>query len=112
MSPQSKANIQVEITDASEFHCFRLTFNPHLRSGCCDATVEEWNGDAYCGRCKGSLGPAPERVEILLHAAALVDLIHKSSLALCEWQAENSKRLILQMTGLSEEVARQKGLIA
>jgi hypothetical protein len=65
-------NIQVEITDASEFHCFRLTLNPKSGPG--------------------------ERVEIMFHARSLVDLIHKCSLALCDWQATNSEYLIRKLT--------------
>jgi hypothetical protein len=66
------SNIQVEITDASEFHCFRLTLNPKSAPG--------------------------ERIEIMFHARSLVDLIHKCSLALCDWQAKNSEYLIQKLT--------------
>ena len=59
MSTTDNPNIQVEITDASEFHCFRLTLNPASAPG--------------------------ERIEIMLHARSLVDLIHKCSAALCDW---------------------------
>jgi hypothetical protein len=64
-------NIQVEITDASEFHCFRLTLNPASAPG--------------------------ERIEIMLHARSLVDLIHKCSLALCDWQAQNTDYLLKRL---------------
>lgn len=77
-------NISVEITDPSEFHCFRLLLNP----------------------------PKSAPIEIMLHATSLVTLINEASLALCAWQRETSARLILQMTGLSEAEAREKGLIA
>ena len=77
-------SIKVEITDAAEHHCFRLTLTP--RSG--------------------------EGIEILLHARALVDLIHEASVALCEWQRQTTAHLICQKTGLSEEQARERGLIA
>jgi hypothetical protein len=76
--------ISVEITDSTEFHCFRLVLNP----------------------------PSGQRIEIMLHAASLVNLIHESSVALCAWQRETSQRLILQVTGLSESEAREQGLIA
>jgi hypothetical protein len=77
------SNIEVDITDASEFHCFRLVFNP----------------------------ATGERIEILLHAASLVDLTHKLSLVLCEWQRQTTEHLICQKTGLSAEEARERGLI-
>jgi hypothetical protein len=64
-------NIQVDITDASEFHCFRLTLNPTSAPG--------------------------ERIEIMLHARSLVDLIHKCSLALSDWQAETTDYLLKKM---------------
>lgn len=80
----NKSSIDVEITDAAEFHCFRLVFNP--RSG--------------------------ERIEIMLHATALVDLIHESSSALCEWQRQTTTQLICAKTGLTEAEARAAGLIA
>jgi hypothetical protein len=62
-------NIRVEITDASEFHCFRLVLS--TRSG--------------------------HDVEIMLHARSLVDLIHQSSIALCEWQAQTSADLLRKL---------------
>jgi len=62
------SNILVEITDASEFHCFRLTFNPRSAPG--------------------------QRIEIMLHARSLVDLIHKCSLALCDWQKQTTDQLL------------------
>lgn len=76
--------IQIEITDPSEFHCFRMTLNP----------------------------PSGEKIEIMLHAASLVNLLHEGSLALCEWQRATSTHLILLTTGLTEEQAREQGLIA
>jgi hypothetical protein len=78
-------NIQVDITDAGEFHCFRLTFRPP--------------GE-------------PRNIEIMLHASALVDLIHECSTALCQWQKETTTYLICQKTGMTEEEARREGLIA
>lgn len=71
VQPEGNENIQVEITDASEFHCFRLTLNPR-------GTVE---------------GESP-RIEIMLHARSLVDLIHKCSLALCDWQSDSTKHIL------------------
>ena len=76
--------IRIEITDPEEFHCFRMTLQP----------------------------PSGEQIEIMLHAASLVELIHEGSVALCTWQRETSSRLIQQLTGLSEQEARQAGLIA
>lgn len=82
----SEKPIQVEITDAHEFHCFRMVLNPKSAAG--------------------------QSIEIMLHASALVDLIHQCSVALSEWQAQTTQFLILQKTGLSEEEARKSGLIA
>lgn len=76
--------IRIEITDPSEFHCFRLTLKP----------------------------PSGETIEIMLHATSLVTLLYSGSLALCEWQRATSTHLILQKTGLTEQEAREKGLIA
>ena len=70
-------NIQIEITDATEFHCFRLILNPQSTPG-------------------GTVRPAgePPRIEIMLHGRSLVDLIHKCSIALCDWQAQTTGYLI------------------
>jgi hypothetical protein len=68
---EGNSNIQVEVTDPSEFHCFRLILNPASAPG--------------------------ERIEIMLHARSLVDLIHKSSLALCDWQAANTDYLLKKL---------------
>jgi hypothetical protein len=83
---ENRSNIHVEITDASEFHRFRLVFNPQSAPG--------------------------ERIEIMLHARSLVDLIHQGSTALCEWQKQTTTMLICQKTGFTEEEARKAGLIA
>ena len=61
-------NIRVEITDAREFHCFRIVL---------EAAVERAGGERH-------------PLEIMFHARQLVDLIHKASVALCEWQAETT----------------------
>jgi hypothetical protein len=83
-------NIRVEITDASESRCFRLVLNPNSRSACCQAAIDEWaTGDCYCTACRRPLG-APQRLAIMLHTRGLVDLIHKCSLALCDWQAQTA----------------------
>jgi hypothetical protein len=76
MPEQGNPNIIVEITDATEFHCFRVVLNP----------ASEPNGEPT------------GRIEIMLHARSLVDLIHKCSLALCDWQAETSASLIGRLT--------------
>jgi hypothetical protein len=80
------SNIRVEITDASEFHCFRMVLTPRSAPG--------------------------QQIEIMLHASALVELIHQSSTALGEWQRQTTSMLIQRMTGMSEDEARQAGLIA
>lgn len=77
--------IRVEITDATAFHCFRLVFEP-----------------------KNSAQP----IHIMLHARALVDLIHEASLALCDWQAKTSEELILKATGYTREEAIALRIIA
>ena len=71
MSEDTNPNIQVEITDASEVHCFRLTLNPQSAPG--------------------------EHIEIMFHARSLVDLIHKCSLALCDWQAQTTSDLLKKL---------------
>jgi hypothetical protein len=70
-TPSQNPNIQVEITDESEFHCFMLVLNPSSAPG--------------------------ERIEIMLHARSLVDLIHKCSLALCDWQAQKTDYLLKKL---------------
>lgn len=92
-------NIQVEITDPSEFHCFRLTLNPK-------APPEPYcttHGRDECDGLRPSCVVMPPRIEIMLHARSLVDLIHKCSLALCDWQAESSAKLIELLTGLESK---------
>jgi hypothetical protein len=68
----SNPNIQVEVTDMREIHCFRLVLNAA-------ASADD-----------------PERrpIEIMLRATDLVDLIHKCSEALCDWQAQTSRYLL------------------
>ena len=87
-------NIVVEVTDASEFHCFRLIINPREarycethRSGECDGT-----GPACVIR-----STTAARIEVMFHARSLVDLIHKCSLALCDWQAQTSADLLRRL---------------
>lgn len=82
------ANIQVEITDAREFHCFRLLLNPNGHMGDC-TSLAGIGLECSCG-APGS----GTRLEVMLHARSLVDLIHKCSLALCDWQAQTSRELI------------------
>lgn len=86
---------EVAITDASEFHCFRLRINPRFG-------VNERTGEVISG----------PPIEIKLHARVLVDLIHEASSALCDWQKATTTQLICERTGLSEEDARRKGFIA
>lgn len=80
------APITVEITDATEFYCFRMAIRPRSAPG---ATIE-----------------------IMLHAHALVDLIHECSTALCAWQAQSTREILQQKTGLSEDELRRRGMIA
>jgi hypothetical protein len=58
----------VEITDPSEVHCFRLVINPRSAPG--------------------------QQIEIMLHATQLVDLLHKGSVALSEWQHRSTTYLL------------------
>jgi len=39
----------------------------------------------------------------MLHARSLVDLIHKCSLALCDWQAQTTGHLIELLTADAED---------
>lgn len=48
----------------------------------------------------------------MLHASALVDLIHKCSLALSKWQQQTVEELIQRITGLTGDELRERGLIA
>jgi hypothetical protein len=75
VSEDGNPNIRVEITDATEFHCFRLVL---------EAAVE----------ADGERHP----IEIMFHARSLVDLIHKCSLALCDWQTQTTGYLIERLT--------------
>jgi hypothetical protein len=43
-------------------------------------------------------GERDHRIEIMLHARSLVDLIHKCSLALCDWQAQSTAYLLDALT--------------
>lgn len=70
-APARDPNIQVEITDASEFHCFRLTLNPKSAPG--------------------------QKIEIMLHARTFVDQVHQASLALSDWQAETTGYLLAKI---------------
>jgi hypothetical protein len=67
---EDDARIRVEITDPHEFHCFRLLLNPQTET---------------------------PPIEIMFHARSLVDLIHKCSLALCDWQAQTSAELLARL---------------
>src|SRR5262252_9520533 len=91
MSEQGNFNIVVEITDPAEFHCFRLVLNPQ-RAECKMCGGTGWNPTGGrgvpCQTCQGQgVIPRPDTgIEIMLHARSLVDLIHKCSLALSDWQ--------------------------
>lgn len=111
------SNIQVEITDAQSFHCFKLTLNPkHAECKICGGTGFAPTGGrgVTCEKCQGQgrIQIPGSGIEVMLHASALVDLIHQASVALCQWQSETAKSLILQKSGLSEDEARAAGLIA
>ena len=108
------ANIQVEITDASEFHCFRLVLNPRGHAPDC-AFILEREALLACGTkvaCSCGAEGSGTRLEIMFHARALVDLIHEASTALCEWQRQTTTQLICAKTGFTEDEARAAGLIA
>jgi hypothetical protein len=62
------AAFEVEITDATEFHCFRLIINPPSAPG--------------------------QRIEIMMHARSVVDLIHALSSKLCDWQYDTTAYLL------------------
>lgn len=83
MLPEGNANIRVEATDPLEFYCFRLTFNPHAKDG-----------------------DAMPCIEIMLHARALVDLIHKASSALCDWQADTTKHILSHFEVSEDDLRR------
>jgi len=74
MSEEGNPNIRVDITGPAEAHCFRLTLNPQSAPGAC-----------------------PPAIEIMFHARQLVDLIHKCSLALSDWQAATTDHLLTRM---------------
>lgn len=82
--------IEIEITDPTEFHCFKLILNPRAQPG----------------------DQGAPRIEIMLHATSLVDLIHKCSLALCEWQKQTTEDLLQRITGMTAKELREKGMIA
>jgi hypothetical protein len=84
--PSTIQLIQVQLTDATEFYCFRMLLRPRSAPN--------------------------QHIEIMLHAYALVDLIHECSTALGAWQKQTTIDLLQQKTGLSEEELRQSGLIA
>jgi hypothetical protein len=92
---EGNSNIQVEITDASEFHCFRLLLNPKGHEAFCLAAM------VPAAPCSCRAEGEGVRIEIMLHARSLVDLIHKLSTALCEWQTQTTAYLIKR---LSQEV--------
>jgi|GEM_PF-5973375 len=74
MSDDPKQHIEVQVTDSTEFHCFRVIF---------------W----------AALEPGAQRhkIEIMLHATQLVDLLHKGSQALGEWQCQTTDYLLKRL---------------
>lgn len=89
-------NIRVEMTDARDVHCFRVLLNPQGHEPSCHAAVLP---DAPCS-CQAEGQGA--RIEIMFHARALVNLINKSSVALCDWQAQTTKYLIEKLKGAGQ----------
>lgn len=85
-------NIVVEITNPREFHCFRLLLNPKGHSPTCSSAADP---EALC-TCN-SLGEGM-RIEIMLHARSLVDLIHKCNETLCQWQKATTDDLLEKLT--------------
>lgn len=75
----SEPNISVELTDPSEFHCFKVTF-----------------------RVQPSASES-ERVplEIFLHTTQAIDLLHKLSLAICEKHRQDSADLLKSKYGIT-----------
>jgi hypothetical protein len=103
---EGNASILVEITDPHEFHCFRLVLNPQSApagevSACCGTPVlPNLKGGLVCVACGNDAEvavPATARIEVMLHARSLVDLIHKCSIALCEWQSQTTGYLLDRM---------------
>jgi len=95
---EGNPNIQVEITDPSEFHCFRLTLNPKAavnHDPNCDTIGLGPDLGPSTKPC--NCGAAAPTVEIMFHARSLVDLIHKCSLALSDWQAQTTDYLLTKM---------------
>jgi hypothetical protein len=87
---EQHAPFKIEITDPTAHHCFLLTINPKAQPGV----------------------DGPDRIEIMIHAVALVGLIHQCSLALSEWQRQTTEELLRQITGLTADEMRAKGFIA
>lgn len=87
------SRIQVKITDIHEFHCFRLLLNPKGHEPSCPAAT------LPAEPCDCSAEGKGMRMEIMLHATSVVDLIHKLSCALCEWQGQTSRYLLDRLTG-------------
>ena len=75
-------HIRVETTGPDEFHCFRLVM----------------------GAKPDPLAVDRREIEIMLHATDLVDLIHKASIALCEWQHEGTQYLLQKLAEAREAV--------
>lgn len=139
MEKEQNSNIQVEITDATKFHCFRLVLNPRSQGPDLDRRLDEyhrafisyqmkrgasleeaerrWNTRGHARDLQEALEesgipaePIPT-IEIMLHARALVDLIHQCSTALCEWQKQATEDLLVSMTGLTREELKARGII-
>ena len=127
-SMTGNSNILVEITDAQEFHCFRLVLNPkagalpleteelsRLLTAAENVALHSWTPsvtEQYHHERIRDMEKLREivkavrntheqgqidsvgQIEIMLHARSLVDLIHKCSEALCDWQQQTTGYLI------------------
>jgi hypothetical protein len=102
LEDQGNPNIQVEVTDARELHCFRLLLNPKSApagevSSCCGVPVLRTPDGFLCTMCTQQCDvvmAGSGRIEVMLHARSLVDLVHKCSTALCSWQKQTTDYLL------------------
>jgi hypothetical protein len=93
-------HIQVEITDPAEPHCFRLLLHPKAHGDGCQAVLQP-------GReCTCEAGGSGARLEIMLHARSVVELIHKLSLAYCDWAADRAGFLYERLNHASSAAYR------
>ena len=99
---EGNPNIQVEVTDVRELHCFRLLLNPKSApagevSSCCGVPILRTPDGFFCTMCAQKCEVTvvgSGRIEVMLHARSLVDLVHKCSTALCSWQKQTTDYLL------------------